>query len=140
MSPSDAMDFLRTHRHLALSTLGPDGWPHTVPVTYTLVENRLAMTAKRRSQKVVNLMRDPRVSGLVEDGHTHDTRRGVLVVGTAEVIPDDALALQVIEAILASDPLGAGAVPLALSEMARNRSAVFITPLRLVSWDHGAGP
>jgi hypothetical protein len=30
----------------------------------------------------------------------------VLVVGTAEVIPDDALALQVIEAILASDPLG----------------------------------
>ena len=106
MSPSDAMDFLRTHRHLALSTLGPDGWPHTVPVTYTVVDDRLAMTAKRRSQKVVNLTRDRRVCGLVEDGHTYEARRGVLVVGTAEVIPDDALALQVIEAILASDPLG----------------------------------
>ena len=140
MSPSDAMDFLRTHRHLALSTLGPDGWPHTVPVTYTLVEDRLAMTAKRRSQKVVNLTRDPRVSGLVEDGHTHDTRRGVLVVGTAEVIPDDALALEVIEAILASDPLGSGALPMAPSQMAHNRSAVFITPLRLVSWGHAASP
>jgi PPOX class probable F420-dependent enzyme len=138
MTRSDAMDFLRTHRQVALSTLGPDGWPHTVPVTYALIEDRLVMTAKRRSQKVVNLTRDRRVSGLVEDGETYDTRRGVLVIGTAEVIPDDGLALRVIEAILAGDPVAAGAIPLDPSQIAQNRSAVFVTPLRLVSWDHTA--
>ena len=136
MDATAVMRFLRTHHHVVLSTQGSDGWPHAVPITYVMLDGKLAMSSNRRSQKVVNMMQDERVSCLVEDGDTHESRRGVLVFGSAQVVADSALVIEVMEAILATNPLGKAAVPLPLEEMARNRVAILVTPLRCVSWDH----
>ena len=41
-----------------------------------------------KSQKVVNLRRDNRMTVMVEDGLTYDTLRGVALEGTADVVED----------------------------------------------------
>ena len=59
---------------------------------YAVVDGDIWFETKAKSQKVVNLRRDPRISCLVEAGHTYDTLRGVELEGTAEIVDDpDAL-------------------------------------------------
>lgn len=44
---------------------------------YAVVDGEIWLETKAKSQKAVNLTRDPRVSFLIEDGNTYDTLRGV---------------------------------------------------------------
>jgi PPOX class probable F420-dependent enzyme len=136
MTRPEAFSFLARHRQAALATNGPDGWPHVVAVTYVLTEGKLATTSRLRSQKVANLRRDPRVTVMVDDGHDHASRRGLIVFGTGELVSDAEQVQQVIRSILATDPRGEDALPVAVERMARNRTAVYVTPARLASWDH----
>jgi general stress protein 26 len=42
-----------------------------------VVDGEIWFETKAKSQKVQNLKRDPRISALVEAGHTYDQLRGV---------------------------------------------------------------
>jgi hypothetical protein len=108
-----------------------------VPISYVLVDDRtMAMQSDRRSQKVVNLKRDPRCSCLVEDGDSYGTRRGVLVSGAAEVVDDKRAALWIIQMLLDSHRDREGAVPFEPERVAESRVAIYVRPSRIVSWDH----
>ncbi len=77
-----------TERHLcSLGTLDRDGAPHLIPVGATIdPENACAWIITRRgSQKVRNVERDARVAVNQVDGGRWST-----LVGTAEVLADDA--------------------------------------------------
>ena len=53
-----------------------------------MVDGEIWLETKAKSQKAVNLKRDPRVSFMIEDGDTYDTLRGVSFEGVAEIIDD----------------------------------------------------
>ncbi len=74
MNDAEVSWFLTEQRSSTVATLGPQGhvWIET----------------KRKAQKVGNLRRDPRMSFLVEAGHTYDRLRGVAIAGTG-VLADD---------------------------------------------------
>jgi PPOX class probable F420-dependent enzyme len=77
-----------TERHLCvLSTLGPRGAPHAVPVGAILDpdEECAWIITRRGSQKVVNLLRDPRLSVTQVDG-----ARWSSLTGTGDVRHDAA--------------------------------------------------
>ncbi len=55
---------------------------------YGFYEGKPAFETFTKSQKILNLRRDDRISVLVEDGDAYEKLRGVEIVGRGEVIDD----------------------------------------------------
>lgn len=73
-----------TDRHLAsLSTMGPDGRIHVVPVGFTYREGLVRIITSGPSQKVANLRRDSRATVSQVDGG-----RWLTLAGTARIMED----------------------------------------------------
>jgi len=84
MSGPEVASFLAEERTLTCATAGPRGWPHLMPLWYVLREApqgepgpRLWAWTYGSSQKVRNLVRDPRASVQVEAGELYHELRGV---------------------------------------------------------------
>ncbi len=139
-----AIDEAERRRYIAdaltiiLVSNGRDGYPHAVPMWFTADDDGCVyMTTYGRSQKAVNLRRDPRVALLVESGVRYDQLKGVLIRGRAEVLDDLELAVRVLIRIQTKH---VGALAEGVEEVmrmqARKRVVLKITPERVASWDH----
>lgn len=91
MSFAEVAEFVRRQRTGTLATVGPNGQLHLVAMWYALLDDEIWLEAKTKSQKVLNLRRDPRMSFLIESGVTYQTLRGVSLEGVAEIIDDPEL-------------------------------------------------
>ena len=80
--------FLDEQRVLNVATIGVSGHPHLVAMWYTMLDGRPAFWTFAKSQKVVNIRRDPKITGLVESGDSYNELRGVELVGTARLLED----------------------------------------------------
>jgi PPOX class probable F420-dependent enzyme len=139
MTDDEVISLLRESRTATIATLGPNGFPHLVAMWYGLLGGRMCFETKAKSQKVVNLRRDPKISCSVEAGESYDQLRGVEIEGTATVIDD-----------VSSDEYWAAAVSVweryqgAYTEeirpyvegMMHKRIVVRVDPVRVRSWDH----
>jgi pyridoxamine 5'-phosphate oxidase family protein len=76
------LEFLRSQRIGRLATVGPSGWPHVVPVMYSLDESSLAFDFDADGVKLRNLSAEPRAALVVD---AMGPRRGVAVQGRVEV-------------------------------------------------------
>src|ERR1700744_3218051 len=86
MSEDEIADFVVKSRTGTLATVGADCNPHLTAMWYEVVDGEIWLETKAKSQKAVNLTRDPRVSFLIEDGDTYDTLRGGSFEGGAEIV------------------------------------------------------
>lgn len=91
MTDDELRAFLAEGRVVTCASLGPDGWPHLVPLWYVVRDDRVWAWTYASSQKVRNLERDPRASLQVEMGDTYDQLRGALLRTTATVHRDPAV-------------------------------------------------
>jgi PPOX class probable F420-dependent enzyme len=137
MSPAEIADFVTAHRTGTLATVGPDGQPHLTAMWYAVVDGEIWLETKAKSQKAVNLKRDPRVSFLLEDGLTYDTLRGVSFEGVTEIIDDPETSLRVGISVWEryTGPYTDDMKP-AVEAMMHKRVAVRIVTHRTRSWDH----
>jgi PPOX class probable F420-dependent enzyme len=88
MSPDEVDAFLHERRPMTMCTLNHDGSVHAVAMWYGFLEGPVAIETKGKSQKAVNLRRDPRMTCMFEDGDVYEELRGVELVGRAELIDD----------------------------------------------------
>src|ERR1700757_3648093 len=88
MSEDEIADFVVKSRTGTLGTVGPDGQPHLTAMWYAVVDGEIWLETKAKSQKAVNLKRDPRVSFLIEGGDTYDTLPGGPFEGIAQIVDD----------------------------------------------------
>lgn len=139
MTDEEAVLFLQQSRTATVATIGPDGFPHLVAMWYGLVDGKVCFETKAKSQKVVNLRRNPAVSCSVEAGESYDQLRGVAIEGTATVIDDTesdeywAVAISVFERYQGAytpqlRPL--------VEQMMNKRVVIRVDPVRVRSWDH----
>lgn len=137
MSEDEIADFVATSRTGTLATIGRDGQPHLTAMWYAVLDGEIWLETKAKSQKAVNLLRDPRVSFLIEGGHTYDTLRGVSFEGTAEVVDDPATILRVGISIWEryTGPYTEEMRPM-VDQMMNKRVGVRIVTRRSRSWDH----
>jgi PPOX class probable F420-dependent enzyme len=137
MSHDEVVDFLHQQRSSTVATYGPQGQIHLVGMWYAVKDRTVWFETKRKAQKVVNLRRDPRLSFLVETGHTYDQLRGVSMEGTGVVVDDEDVVWDVCVNIFEryhgtySDEMK----PF-VEFMAKNRVAVRLDVDRVRSWDH----
>lgn len=91
--------FLNAHtRKGILITNGKGGHPHAVPLSYFRVGDDLYMGGRRRTQRLANIARDPKVSFLIEDGGDMARFQALLIQGEADVISDDTEKLRIARA------------------------------------------
>ena len=137
MSETEVDDFLRSQRSSTVATVGRDGQVHLVGMWYAWFDGHVWFETKPKSQKVVNLRRNPTMSFLVEAGHTYDQLRGVSMEGTGEVVDDAALLERVCTDIFEryNGPYTPELRPF-LEAMMHNRYVIRLDVSRTRSWDH----
>lgn len=137
MSSSEIIDFVTRSRTGTLATIGVDGQPHLTAMWYGVVDGEIWLETKEKSQKAVNLKRDPRVSFMIEGGDTYDTLRGVSFEGVAEIVDDPDTIFRVGVSVWEryTGPYTEEAKP-AVDMMMNNRIAVRLVVKRTRSWDH----
>jgi PPOX class probable F420-dependent enzyme len=137
MSEAEITDFVNNSRTGTLATIGPDGQPHLTAMWYGVVDGEIWLETKAKSQKAVNLARDPRVSFMIEDGDTYDTLRGVSFEGVAEIVDDPDACFRVGVSVWEryTGPYTEDMKP-AVDMMMNKRVGVRIVSQRTRSWDH----
>jgi PPOX class probable F420-dependent enzyme len=145
MTDTEVNDFLSEGaRVLHLATIGRDGAPHQAPMWFTMDEGKIVFRSFTKSQKIVNLMRDPRLSVLVEHGDAYAQLQGVMIQGTATLVTDPAYVLRIYGRLAARYPM-IGDEPIEMDEQsldnafgrfAPKNTAVIVEPEKVTSWDH----
>ncbi|WP_280265900.1 pyridoxamine 5'-phosphate oxidase family protein [Nocardia wallacei] len=137
MSDGEIAEFLERSRVATLATLGKTGLPHLTAMWYGLVNGEIWFETKLKSQKAVNIRRDPRVTVLVEAGDTYDQLRGVSIEGRAEIVDDPEALFQVGISVWEryTGPYTDDLRPM-VEAMLNKRVAIRVVPTRTRSWDH----
>jgi PPOX class probable F420-dependent enzyme len=93
--PPEVRELLEGRNYGHLSTLLPDGSPHSVPVWIGMEGERIAFFTQTRSRKARNLERDPRVALSITDHD--DPYRSAWIRGRVVETREGAEALRIID-------------------------------------------
>jgi PPOX class probable F420-dependent enzyme len=137
MSDDEIAEFVARSRTATMATLGPEGTPHLVAMWYAVVDGKIWFETKAKSQKVVNLRRDDRITVSIEAGDTYDQLRGVAIEGRAVISddPDECLRVGVSVWERYTGPYTDEVKP-HVEKMMNKRVVVRVDPKRMRSWDH----
>jgi PPOX class probable F420-dependent enzyme len=137
MSDEEIAEFIERSRTATMATVLPNGRPHLVAMWYAVVDGEIWFETKAKSQKAVNLFRDPTITVMIEDGQSYDTLRGVSIDGRAEIVDDPETNLRVGKSVWEryTGPYTDDMRPF-VDQMMHNRICVRVVPSRLRSWDH----
>src|SRR5258708_13181264 len=137
VTDAECGEFIEEERTATVATMGPAGFPHLVAMWYGVIDGQIWLETKSKSQKVVNLRRDDRITCLIEDGQTYDTLRGVSLEGRGVIVEDPDALWQVGVSVFEryTGPYTEGMRPL-LEVLLRQPRAVRIDVERVRSWDH----
>lgn len=146
MNDAEMAELYAECRSLQVATIGKDGAPHLTTLWFTVHDGKILFETYGKSQKVMNLRRDPRLSVLCEAGETYDQLRGVSIRGRAELVEEGERLFELMR--LLTDHHFPGQTPDQLDAMAhslaRKRIVVVVHPEKVISWDHrklqGKGP
>ena len=134
LTEAERAELLDAERIVVVSSLGPRGWPHSMPMWFVVREGEIWVWSFAKSQKVRNLERDPRATLLVEAGHEYTELRGLQIEAEAELIRETPrvaefgkqLAIRYSEGIDSIE----GDAAAALEAQAAKRVAIRFSPLR----------
>jgi PPOX class probable F420-dependent enzyme len=146
MDEAEVRAYLDSQQILNVATIGPTGHPHLVAMWYAFVGDVICFWTFAKSQKIQNLRRNPKMSGLVESGGAvYSELRGVELVGTGRIVDDYEAVLEIGKAVAVryngEAALSDAALPF-IEAQARKRLGVAFDVSSVVSWDHtklGAG-
>lgn len=140
LSEAEQRELLEAERVVVVSSIGPRGWPHSMPMWYVPRGGQVWVWTYAKSQKVRNLERDPRATLLVETGHEYTELRGVMIEAEAEIHRDpetvsafgEQLTIRYSEGIESVE----GDAAAALQAQAAKRVAIHFHTRRTATWDH----
>ena len=139
MSDEEVAELLDEERVVTCATIGPDGWPHLMPLWYVVRSGTLWAWTYAASQKVRNLERDPRATLQVEAGRDQYAQLRGVMLRAHTTIHRDLETVAGVGAELASRYGGGETTPEVLDAMraqARKRVALEFVERRRVTWDH----
>ena len=140
LTPGEQLELLEAARVVVVSTNGPRGWPHSMPLWFVARDGEIWIWTYAKSQKVRNLERDPRATLLVETGIEYTELRGVQIEAEAELIRDPGRVLDFAKELTLRYSEGIDSVEgdasAALAAQAPKRVAIRFGAVRTASWDH----
>jgi PPOX class probable F420-dependent enzyme len=137
MSDAEIEEFLAGRHTMNVATYNHDGTIHLVAMWYGFLDGKPAFWTYGKSQKILNLKRDPRITCLVETGDVYEQLKGVELVGNGVVLEDQDTVQEIGRNVYERywgelNEAAAGGV----AAMGAKRFAVRIDVDKVVSWDH----
>ena len=140
LSQDELLELLEAERVAVVSSIGPNGWPHSMPLWFVPREGEVWIWTYAKSQKVRNLERDPRATVLIETGHEYGELRGAMIEAEAEIHRDLGTVLAFAEELTLRYAEGISTVEgdarAALEAQAPKRVAIRFGAARTATWDH----
>jgi nitroimidazol reductase NimA-like FMN-containing flavoprotein (pyridoxamine 5'-phosphate oxidase superfamily) len=119
---------------IVLSTIGRQGYPHSVPLGYFRLGDDIYIGCRAGTQKVKNIERNPKVSLVLESGSTRQDIKGVLIQGHATVHTAPETRLQLSREAARLRGVAEDALP---HEPRPGVVYIQVEPRRVISWDYG---
>jgi PPOX class probable F420-dependent enzyme len=140
LSEAELLELLGTERVAVVSSNGPRGFPHSMPLWFVPREGEVWIWTYAKSQKVRNLERDPRATVLVETGREYGELRGAMIEAEAEIHRDFETVIGFAEDLTVRYAEGIDSVQgdarAGLEAQAPKRVAIHFKPQRVATWDH----
>lgn len=143
MTDSELSTYLAKSQTIIISSINKDGTPHPMPMWFGVEpDGSIVMTTFTKSQKIVNIERDPRVSLLVESGGAvYSSLKGVVLYGKAELIRDTERVVDILTRVSTKtldnpDDKTRDGIRNAVRGTAPKRTGIRVRPEKIVSWDH----
>jgi len=133
MTDAEVLAFLDEQRTLTCATIGPDAWPHLMPLWYVVRDGECWAWTYAKSQKVRNLERESRCTVQVEAGETYPELRGVMMKCVCAIHRDPEIVAGVGTELGAR--YGSGGYEVTREQAAKRVALQFIAS-RTASWDH----
>ena len=138
LTEAEQKEFLENGWTLQVASVGPKGYPHLVAMWYVVIDGLVHFTTFGKSQKILNLRRNPKITAMLESGKGYSELKGWVIEGNAELIEDTAYTAKVM-ALVGQKYNGIPApteTPEAALKVASKRVVVRINPVDIYSWDH----
>jgi PPOX class probable F420-dependent enzyme len=140
LTQQELAELIESERVVVVSTLGPRGWPHVMPLWYVPRDGAVWIWTYAKSQKVKNLERDRRATLMIETGVEYTELRGVQIEAEAELIRDVDRVVDFAKDLTVRYSGGIDSVEgdaaAALQAQAPKRVAIHFHPRRIATWDH----
>ncbi len=144
MTDQELDEFLRGGHTLQVASIDADGYPHLAPMWYVVRDGKIVFRSFTKSQKIVNLRRNPKISVLMEHGESYDELRGVMIRGEARLMDDRSHVLEIYGALASKYEMIGGrkvdlepdALEAAFGSYADKNTVVVVDPIKVASWDH----
>jgi PPOX class probable F420-dependent enzyme len=140
LTAEEQLELLDEQRVVIATTIGPRGWPHSMPLWYVVRDGDIWAWTFAKSQKVRNLERDDRATLLVETGHEYQELRGIQIEARVEIVRDVEQVFEFAKELTVryADGIDSieGDAAEALRAQAPKRVALHFHPVRTASWDH----
>ena len=85
LSDAEQAELLDSERVAIVTSNGHNGWPHSMPMWFTVRDGVIWVWTYAKSQKVKNLERDPKATVLIETGVEYTELRGIMVESEAVI-------------------------------------------------------
>jgi general stress protein 26 len=138
MTDVELATFIEEQKSLQVACREKDGSIHLSTLWFAVVDDLLAFGTYSKSQKILNLQRDDRITVLLEDGETYETLRGVMIKGTATLVDDEKGLHDLARAVVEHNQPGLDPdlLDVAAAHLTVKRTGVMVEPRKVVSWDH----
>jgi len=137
MTDAERREFIESQKTVQVATLNKDGTPHLVPLWFAVVDGDIVLETFTKSQKVVNLDRDPRLTLLLEDGDAYEELRGITIYAEAELVRDVERVHELHMAVLRRNTdFPEDTLEKVTRGMAHKKTAIVAKEKRHFSWDH----
>ncbi len=138
LTQEEQEQFLKDGWTIQIASVGHKGYPHLVAMWYVVDNGMVTFTTFGKSQKILNLKRNPKITAMLESGRAYNELKGLVIEGTGEIDEDNAETARIM-ALVGSKYNGVP-VPTDTSEArlkaASKRVVVRIKPDDIYSWDH----
>ena len=118
---------------ITLSTIGPDGFPHTVPLGYFRLGDEILMGVRLQTTKLRNIQANPKVSLLLESGSAGKDIKGLMIQGMATVHTDPKETLHYAREAAKRRVVPESELP---KEPRPDAAYIRVVPQRFRSWDY----
>jgi len=140
LTDDEQRQLIETERTVIVTSFGPRGWPHSMPMWFVPRDGELWVWTYAKSQKVRNLERDARATLLIETGFEYTELRGVMIEAEAVIERDPEVVFEFGKELTIRYSEGISSVEgdaaAAMRAQAAKRVAIHFLPKRVASWDH----
>ena len=141
MSKEEMTIFLQNQVSLQIGTINKDGSPHLATMWYFYDGESFIFHTYTKSQKILNLKRDSRITVLAEAGSEYSDLQGVIAYGVTEIIngkDNQEEVIRYMELVGSKYINGEDSAQYfeGMKLQSPKRSVVIVKPSKFISWDH----